>query len=311
LTTRIVFLGSPAFAVPAIESLAVDPRFEIVLVVTQPDRPAGRGRRLTAPPIKEAARNRGLPVLQPETLRDAGAVDQLRRASPDLLVVVAYGEFLSRQVLGTAEHGAVNAHPSLLPKYRGASPIPTAILNGDEMTGVSLIKLTSRLDAGPVIAQEPLRIEQGETAGQLSVRLAKLTAEILPDVCHGWVSGELTTAPQDETLATYTREWSRDDARIDWTRSAAEIERLIRAAQPWPVAWTTVGDASLLIHAASVVDDQHSGEPGLARLSDNRLLVTCGVGTLRVEIVQPASRQRMPALDWWRGLHLPYTLFDR
>ena len=303
-TLRVVFLGTPAFAIPSLRALAAQPDISVPLVITQPDRVAGRGMRLAAPPIKAVAEELGLALAQPETLRDAAAVDALRSARPDLLVVVAYGELLRRAALDAAPHGALNVHPSLLPRHRGASPIPAAILHGDATTGVSIIRLIRRMDAGPIVAQREVDILPADTAGSLAERLAGVAAEMLPDVCRGWAAGMLDSREQDDAQATYAPEWSKDDARIDWSAPAARLERLVRAAQPWPVAWTLVGDQRLrVLRAAARPDEGVDGaRPGDVRLVDARVVARAGAGALELLVVQPSGKRAMPAADWWRGL---------
>lgn len=300
---RVVFLGSPAFAVPSLVSLAEHDNIDVALVVTQPDRPAGRGRTLTPPAVKRAALELGLPVYQPPTLRDDAATEPLRETSPDVLIVVAYGELLRRGVLTLAPSGCLNVHPSLLPRYRGAAPIPAAILNGDASTGVSIIQLVRKLDAGPIVAQVEEAIQPDDTTESLGRRLAALAARTLPDVTQRYVARELLPVPQDDDLATDTREWTTADARIDWSRPATEIERLIRAATPWPTAWTTDGDVRLRVLAARVVAhpslvDEPAGTVGV---SAGRVVVATGTGWLEPIAVQPAGKRAMPAGDWWRG----------
>src|SRR5690606_29227459 len=267
MAISFVFLGSPAFAVPSLRALALDARFTIPLVVTQPDRPAGRGRRPRPPAVKDAAIELGLPVFQPETLRDPAAVERLAAAVPDVLVVVAYGEILRQSVLDLAPLGCLNVHPSLLPRYRGSSPVQAAILNGDTETGISIIKLVRRMDAGPIVAQRRVPLDGTETAGTLSERLAKLAAEMLPDVVAAWVAGELEAEPQDDAAAPYTRELTTADARIDWGKDAAEIERLVRAMQPWPKAWSILEGRRLAVLACDISHKPSTEPPGTINVS--------------------------------------------
>jgi methionyl-tRNA formyltransferase len=300
---RIVYLGTPLFAVPALERLAGEPDFEIPLVISQPDRPAGRGKALTEPPIKQAALRLGLPLLQPGSMRDEGALAALADARPDVLIVVAYGELLHRPVLEAAPHGALNVHPSLLPRYRGAAPIPAAILNGDRVTGTSVIKLVRRMDAGPILAQQPLDITANETTESLSRRLARQAASMLPEVMRAWVYDRIAPTEQDESQASYTREWTKEDARIDWSAPADAIERLVRAAYPWPVAWTTLGASTLRVEAVRLVDASEStiDAPGTVRAHGRRVLVQTGTARLELVRVQPAGKRVMTADEWWRG----------
>ncbi|HEX5165240.1 MAG TPA: methionyl-tRNA formyltransferase [Thermomicrobiales bacterium] len=298
---RAVFLGSPAFAVPSLVALARHNNIEIPLVVTQPDRPAGRGRALTPPAVKTAALELGLPVYQPDTLRDDAAVQPLRDDSPDLLIVVAYGELLRRNVLELTPAGCLNVHPSLLPRYRGAAPIPAAILNGDAQTGVSIMKLVRKLDAGPIVAQFATDIGPDETTATLSDRLAELAARELPSVALAYLAGDSAPVPQDDDAATYTREWSTADALIDWSHPADQIERLVRAANPWPVAWTTDGETRLRILTARIAATGTGQPPGTVAIVNGRVVVATGAGDLHLDLVQPAGKRAMPAADWWRG----------
>jgi methionyl-tRNA formyltransferase len=290
--------------------MADDDRFEVTLVVTQPDRPAGRGRSLTSPPIANAARDLGLDIFQPVTLRHDNAVERIDGLNPDLLIVVAYGELLSRSVLELAPHGALNVHPSLLPRYRGASPIPAAILSGDNETGTSIIKLVRRLDAGPIVAQARMDIMPDDTTLTLRDRLSGQAASMLPNVCDEWIAGRIVPIDQADVDATYTREWTRDDAHIDWDESAQHIERLVRAANPWPIAWTDL-DGSLLRIVRARPGTPHAGSdrPGHASVDAGRVLVATGDGALELLEVQPAGKRPMAALDWLRGVRRPHIVF--
>ncbi len=307
---RTIFLGSPTFAEPSLHALASDPRFVVALVVTQPDRRAGRGRATTPPAVKSAADALGLPTFQPDDLQGQDAVSTLNAVAPDLLVVVAYGELLGRHVLQLAPFGAINVHPSLLPRYRGATPIPAAILNGDPTTGVSIIKLVRRLDAGPILAAQELDITHADTAGTLSARLATLAATMLPDVGSAWVDGRITPREQDEAQATMTREWVSADARIDWTASATSIERLVRAANPSPGAWTTLSEQRVGIHAARLHATSAAAAIGSIVAIDGAPVVATGSGSLELLQVQPAGKRSMPAADWWRGLRTSALIFQ-
>jgi len=300
---KVVFLGSPAFAVPALVNLAAHDNIEVALVVTQPDRPAGRGRTLSPPPVKTASLELRLPVYQPETLREATAVEPLRDAAPDLLIVVAYGELLRRNVLELTPYGCLNVHPSLLPRYRGSSPIPAAILNGDRTTGVSIMKLVRKLDAGPIVAQVEAEVRPDDTTGSLSERLAEIAALTLPEVALRYVVGELPQVEQDDAVATITREWTTADAAIDWAQPAPAIERLVRAANPWPVAWTTDGETRLRVLASSLAagGSLPGQTPGTVTTQDGTVIVATSEDWLRLDVVQPAGKRAMPATDWWRG----------
>ncbi len=302
MSLRIIFFGSPEFAVPTLSALADDDRFDVAVVVSQPDRTAGRGRRLVEPPVKTAAAERSLRVWQPQTLRSPEIVDKLKAANPDLFVVVAYGEIFRRDVLAIPTHGCLNVHPSLLPRYRGSSPIPAAILNGDKTTGVSIIEMVRKLDAGPIVAQREVELHGDETAETLSIELANLAARMMPDVAADWCNGRIDSRPQDDESATITRELTKDDGRIDWSRSAVEIEREVRAYSPWPTAWTTLDGKRLVVHSAKVWSEHGRGEPGMVGQAGRRVIVTCGASCLELREVQPEGKRMMLAEDWWRGL---------
>ena len=303
---RVVFMGSPEFAVPSLRALSEAAQISLPLVITQPDRPAGRGRQTSPPAVKSAALEIGLPILQPTSMQEPEAIAALRHAAPDLLVVVAYGELLRRAVREAAPHGALNVHPSLLPRYRGAAPIPAAILNGDTQTGVSIIQLVRRLDAGPLIAQESQTIAREDTTATLAERLAHQAAGMLPLTCLAWSRGDVIAQPQDEAAATYTREWTKEQGRIDWRQPADAIERLIRAAQPWPIAWTmTTDEQRLQLLRARPRPDRTLADvpPGGVVLREGQVRVQTGVGILELLTVQPAGKRAMPAMAWLRGLH--------
>ncbi len=301
MSHRVIFLGSPEFAVPCLDALGNDPRFDLVMVVSQPDRRAGRGRKMTPPPVAQWAIEHNIPLFQPESLRNPEAIHHLELQRSDLLIVVAYGEILNRKVLGLAPHGALNVHPSLLPKYRGAAPIPAAILNGDLETGVSIMKLVRKLDAGPVLDQTIVPMPEKSTTASLSDVLANVAAERLPDVADDWIAGSVPAVPQDEDLVTFTREWTKADVRINWTQPAAAIERLVRAATPWPVAWTTLGGSRVQIREAALSDVDNLAPGELASIA-GRLFVGTGDGTLQLLTVQPESRAAMPADRWWQSV---------
>lgn len=299
---RIVYFGSPSFAVPSLRKLHSDSRIDMRLVVTQPDRRAGRGRSLVEPAVKSAACALELDVWQPDTLRSDDAISRLLFLSPDLFVVVAYGEIFTRRLLAVPAHGCLNVHPSLLPRYRGSSPVPAAILNGDHETGVSIIEMVRRLDAGPVVAQETIPLSGTETSNTLSDQLADLAAKLLPDVVCAWCEGSLASTPQDETSVSYTRELTKADGQIDWKLSASQIERMVRAYQSWPSAWSTLNGRRVVIHRATVVSEDHSRVSGQIDFVNDAVLVVCGKEMLELLEVQPQGKRRMPADAWLRGL---------
>jgi len=294
---RIAFVGTPEFAVPALEALLAS-EHELVAVFTQPDRPAGRGRRLAPPPVKQTAAAAGIPVYQPQRL-DA---DSLARASApeglDVLVVVAFGQLLAAPTLGFPRFGSINVHASLLPRWRGAAPIARALLAGDRETGVSIMRMTAGLDAGPVLARRACAIGDTDTAATLHERLAGLGAEALVAVLADLPAALAAAEPQDEAAVTLAPKLSRAEGRIDWSRPAAEIERAVRALQPWPSAWTPLQGEPLRVWAATVCAGE-GGEPGtVLRAGREGIDVATGADVLRLLQVQPAGRRSMRAADF-------------
>jgi len=274
-------MGTPEFAVPALRTLAGHHGTEIdlALVVTQPDRPAGRGNKLTPPPVKVAAEELGLPVLQAATLRDPEARQRIIDLEPDLIVVAAFGMILGRWILELPTRGCVNLHASLLPKYRGANPICVAIHEGDATTGVSLMQMNRGLDTGAFYAQAAIPIEPDDTTASLTPKLAELAASLLDDQLTGLLRGELLAIPQPEG-ASLTRQLVKADGWIDWSRSAEEIARQVRAMWPWPRTWTTLPDGTVLqIHTATVDVSSDAGtvgelvHAGVVRTGDGDLLL--------------------------------------
>ncbi|MBX7215159.1 MAG: methionyl-tRNA formyltransferase, partial [Thermoflexales bacterium] len=282
---RVVFMGTPAFAVPTLRALAATQA--VVGVVTQPDAPAGRGRALSASAVKEAALDLGLPIQQPETLRTPEAVAALAAWHPDVIVVAAFGQILRRAVLELPPLGCLNVHASLLPRWRGASPVPAAIAAGDAQTGVTIMRMAAGLDSGPIIAQRKTAITEEDTSETVLTRLADLGAALLGDVLPAYASGALVPVEQDSARVTVCGLIDKAAGRIDWSRSAAEIDRHIRAMTPWPGAFTAWEGKQLRILRARIAPD--GGEPGLpgtVTARDKRILVFCGRGALSIEEAQ-------------------------
>jgi methionyl-tRNA formyltransferase len=293
---RVLFFGTPRFAVPSLEALAT--RHEVVAVVTQPDRPAGRGRRPTPPPVAVRARELGLRVLQPERLRDVR--EELERLQPDVGAVVAYGKLLPGWLLALPRHGCVNLHPSRLPRHRGASPVQAALLSGDPVTGVSVVRVTEELDAGDILGQRDVPIRPDDTAGTLLERLSQEGAGLLVEVLDALERGQVTARPQDPSEATYCGRLTKEDGRIRWDQPAEVVERHVRAMDPWPVAHTLHRGVPLRLWRVRITDGE--GPPGqVLRLTPDGFVVATGSGAVEVLEVQPASGRRMPASDYARG----------
>jgi methionyl-tRNA formyltransferase len=296
---RIVFFGTPEFAVPSLQAL-LRARYSVVGVVTQPDKPQGRSRStLVAPPVKLAAESAGLPVLQP--VRPLGDVflAGLRRLEPDLGVVVAYGHILRPAVLTLPSRGMINIHASLLPRFRGAAPIQHAILAGDVETGVSIMQMEEGLDSGPVLLRVATPIGPDETAGALAERLAEVGADALTQTLALVGAGRGRALPQDPSGATYAPKIDREQARLDWTRDAEALARQVRAFDPAPGAWTTLGEASLKLFGATTAAG--GGQAGAVLEAGDRLVVACGNGALALREIQPAGKTRLPVEAWVRG----------
>ncbi len=300
---RILFLGSPSFAVYPLQAL-VNAGHEIVGVVTQPDRPAGRERRLTPPPVKEAALSYGLPVLQPATLRDPTVIAQLTALQPDVGVVAAYGEILRRAVLAIPPLGYLNIHPSLLPLYRGPSPVTGAILAGETVTGVTIMVLDAGMDSGPILAQAVVDLPPTARAGPLTDELFRLGADLLVQILPRYARGEIEPRPQDHSQATVTKMLTKADGRIDWTLPAIVIERMTRAYDPWPGAYTFWQGQPLRIITAAVTPIDSLATPGLivGRSTSGHPVVQTGSDGLELVEVQPASRRPMSGAAWLAGL---------
>ncbi|MGB8327967.1 MAG: methionyl-tRNA formyltransferase, partial [Steroidobacteraceae bacterium] len=299
---RIAFAGTPEFAVPALHALLG--RHTVVGVLTQPDRPAGRGRELTASPVKVAALAAGLPVAQPPTLKTGEGHTVLEAWQPEVLVVVAYGLILPPPVLELPRLGCINIHASLLPRWRGAAPIQRAILAGDAETGVSIMRLEAGLDTGPVYLERRVPIAAQQTAGALQEELAALGAQALLEALAGIAAGTLFAQPQSPQGATYAPKIEKSAALIDWSRSAAEIDRQVRAFDPWPVAETRFAGEQLRIHRARPFAGPAPGTvPGDAAFDEPQgLRVRCGNGALAVLELQRPGRRRVPAAELGRTL---------
>ncbi len=290
---RVVYFGTPAFAVPALQRLVGSADFDVCLVVTQPDRPAGRGRRLTPSPVNVAAEQLGLPVYQPETLRTPDLRRPLIAAAADLFVVAAFGIIFGPKTLSLPRVACVNLHASLLPRYRGASPVSAAILSGDQSTGVSLMAMEHGLDTGPVIATRRIEIDGDDTTESLTERLERVAADLVASDLHPFATGNRVPTPQPSRDASLTRPLLKADGWVDWSRPAASIERHIRAMWPWPRAWTTVAGTPMQIHASELTDgeNQRSGtqKPGTIRREGSNLTIACGDGRLTLKTVQLAG----------------------
>jgi len=296
---RVVFAGTPEFSVPCLEACRASGA-EVVAVYTQPDRPAGRGRKLTPSPVKQAALAAGIPVEQPESLKSQAVRDALAAYRPDLMVVVAYGLILPRKVLALPRLGCWNVHASLLPRWRGAAPIQRAILAGDAESGVDLMQMEAGLDTGPVLLERRTPIDRADTGGTLHDRLSALGADVLADGLRRAVAGEtLAPTPQPEEGVTYAHKLDKAEAKLDFQRDALALERQVRAFDPWPVAEGEIAGEPLRIWAAEAIARDHAAAPGSV-LSAGRdgIEIACGSGALRVTALQRAGGKRIGAADY-------------
>ncbi len=295
---RIVFAGTPEFAVSSLRAAAR--HHEVVAVYTQPDRPAGRGRGLAPSPVKLEAVARGIPVYQPESLKDEAAQQQLRDLQPDLMVVVAYGLILPKAVLAIPTHGCWNVHASLLPRWRGAAPIQRAIQAGDATTGVCLMQMEAGLDTGPVLLHQELPIAATDTGGQLHDKLAALGAQVLSDGLGLLRAGIKPIArPQPEQGVTYAHKLDKAEAKLDWAQDAGALARTVRAFNPWPIAEVTLAGERVRIHGAVALDEAHGQAPGtVLAASRDGIDIACGQGVLRLRVLQREGGKAITAADY-------------
>ena len=294
---KIVFMGSPDFSLATLQAL--NENYPVVGVVTQPDRAAGRGRGLKPPPVKPLALELGIPIIQPEKLRQPDTLEQLRAWSPEMIVVAAFGQILRQDVLDLPPFGCLNVHASLLPRWRGAAPINAAILHGDKETGVTIMKMDAGLDTGPILSQRAVRIEPDETAGSLFGKLSKLGADLLLDTLPGYLAGEIVPRPQPEEGMTYAPMLKKENGMLDFSRPAEELERKVRAFNPWPGTYFEWDGTLLKVHRAGILPGKRrEGE----RLIINSLpAVGTSDGLLVLEEVQPAGKKEMSGKAFLAG----------
>jgi len=297
--------------VPSLQAL-VDSRHQIVAVYTQPDRPAGRGQQLSSTPVKSLALDRQLPIFQPENLSSLSEQEQLKNFSADLMVVVAYGLLLPKSVLAISPFGAINVHPSLLPQWRGAAPIQHAILAGDAQTGVSIIQLIPKMDAGPIIYQKAYPLSLEETSGSLHDKLAQQGAQALLAALDLLTPSGWQSQTQDENLATYTRKIAKSDAEIDWSQPAETLARAVRAYHPWPIAFSHFQGQTIRIHQAQALPSQTSLPPGtIAHISPGGIDISTGKGLLRLLMIQLPGSRALTAAEFLRGQGQKWQVEDR
>lgn len=299
--TKIVFMGTPAFSAPILRML-VEEGYEVVSVVTQPDRPVGRKKVLTPTPVKEEAVRLGLPVYQPEKLKNPEELQHVLDLKPDLIVTAAFGQILPTAVLEAPKLGAINVHASLLPAYRGGAPIHQAIIDGQTETGVTIMYMVDRLDAGDIISQTAVEIEKTDHTGRMFEKLSEAGTQLLKETLPSIIEGTNKRIPQEEEKVTFARNISREQERIDWSKSAQAIYNQVRGLHPWPVAYTTFQEANMKIWWTEEADSSKSGKPGeVVELADEAILVQTGEGILAITELQPAGKKRMSAKDYLKG----------
>lgn len=302
---RIVFMGTPEFAVPILKAL-IDRSYRVVAVYTQPDKRAGRGQQVMSSPVKQLALLRGLDIVQPDTLRDSSTIEQLASYTPDLVVVAAFGQLLPPKVLALPRFGCLNVHPSLLPRYRGASPITTAILEGDEVTGVTIMLMDAGMDTGPILSQKEVPISGEDTCGTLAAKLAQAGADLLMETLPLWVDGQIRPQAQDEGKASYTKIITKSDGQINWHLTAVEIWRRVRAFDPWPGCYTWWRGRRLKLTKVVPLGMKKAGvSPGkviaLPQPEEAAVGVMTGDGVLGLICVQLEGKREMSAEEFVRG----------
>jgi methionyl-tRNA formyltransferase len=299
---KLVFCGTPQFAVPSLERLAAT-GFEVQLVVTQPDRPLGRGLELTAPPVKQSALKLGLPVVQPEKIRkNEGFQAQLKGIQPDAIIVVGYGRIVPPWMLELPRYGNINVHASLLPKYRGAAPIQWAIANGEKVTGVTTMLLNQGLDTGDLLLQREMKIEEEDTSVTLAPRLARMGADLLVETLHGLEQEKIKPVPQDDSQATLAPILTKEDGLVDFKRTAREVQNRLRGFQPWPGAYTRFRGKNLKFIAVKPAGVGSALPPAELKIEGERLLAGCGDGTvLELLQIQPEGKKAMTAREFING----------
>lgn len=298
---RVVFFGTPDFAVPCLKALLAS-RHSVVAVVTQPDKPKGRGMELQPPPVKEVAMAAGIPVLQPPSVRKPPFAPELAALAPDIAVVVAYGKILPPELLAVPKRGCVNVHGSLLPRWRGAAPIQWAVIAGDATSGVCTMRMDEGMDTGDLLLTKEVTLAPDETAGSLFHRLEPLGAELLMETLDRLEAGTIPPQKQDSSNATHARMLEKEDGRIDWTKAAREVDSHVRGMSPWPGAFTSAGGKLLKVHRVLVTshDEPHPAS-GTVQASKEQVEVLCGRGRVALLEVQAEGGKRMSAIEFWRG----------
>ena len=301
---RIVFMGTPDFAVPSLEAL-LKSEHQVVGVVTQPDRPKGRGQEVVFSPVKVVCQRKGIPVLQPLKMKDPAFLDALRRWTPDVIAVTAYGRILPPAILTLPPRGCINVHGSLLPKYRGAGPIQWAVIRGEQQTGITTMFMAEGMDTGDMLLQETVEIRADDTAGTLAPRLAEVGGRLLVETLRRLEAGTLTPQPQDDAQATMAPLLKKEDGVVDWTLPAAEIANRVRGLSPWPGAYTYVNGERWVLWRVAVGEEVSGSAPGtVTKVSKDRVEVATGEGTIQLIDIQPSNSRRMTMAQYLAGHRL-------
>jgi methionyl-tRNA formyltransferase len=297
---RIIFMGTPEFSLPGLQALIEDKSFEIVGIFTQPDKPIGRKQILTPPPVKVLANEHHLPVFQPEKIKSE--IENIINLVPDLIVVIAYGKIIPQTILDIPTYGCINVHASLLPKYRGAACLNAPILNGDIETGVTIMKMEAGLDTGPILRQSKMALNGKETLADAHNTLSELGAKILPETLHDWIDKKIEPQMQDDTQASFIKTLSKEDGKINWEKSAEEIERMVRAYNPWPGTWAELnGEIIKILNVKNEVVEGKKTEIGKLFLDNGNLLIQCGQNALTILELQLAGKKAMSAKEFING----------
>ena len=296
----IVFMGTPEFAVPCLQRL-IDDGHNVKGVFSQPDKPKGRGHKMQFPPVKECAVNAGIPVYQPLKMRDGEAMAILEELKPELIIVVAYGKILPKEILDYPKYGCINMHASILPRYRGAAPIQWSVLNGEKLSGVTAMQMDVGLDTGDMLLTKTVEIGDNETAGELHDKLSVLGADVMAETIDLLLSGSLNPQKQDDELSNYAPMLSKELCPVDWNESAQKVHNKVRGLLPWPVATTRCGERNFKIHK-TVISDARGGKPGEVIESGKKLVVSCGDSTaVEIVVLQTEGKKAMNASDFLRG----------
>ncbi|BBF43027.1 methionyl-tRNA formyltransferase [Lachnospiraceae bacterium KM106-2] len=301
---RVVFMGTPDFSVPTLEKL-IEAKHEVVAVVTQPDKPKGRGKSVQCSPVKEAALAHGIEVFQPVKVREPECVEKLRTYNADVFVVVAFGQILPKEILDMPKYGCVNVHGSLLPKYRGAAPIQWAVIDGEKTSGVTTMMMDVGIDTGDMLLKSEITLDEKETGGSLFDKLKDIGADLLVETLAKIEAGTITPEKQDDSQSNYAKMLTKSFGIIDFKKPAVQIERLIRGLNPWPSAYTTYGGKTLKIWSADVLNENFDGEIGqIVKLTKNEMIVKTGEGALSLQEVQLEGKKRMDIESFLRGRHV-------